>query len=315
MIRGSARRRTGIAATAVVVAAVLASGCSVGKPAHRSFSDPRDEPSVGLPLGNRVGDLDPAAILQRAQAATAAAAFVHVKGRIAAPGAKPVTVDMRFTSTGADGTIVEDGNTARVTRVQNQVWFQGDSKFWSSVGSAQAETVNRGKFIQVPVGDKKYDGLVQNTYVERLVTKLLGKPGPLEKGETREVNGRNAIALVVRGPGGGTIWVATEGAPYLMRFEAAPDARTSGAVDFVGYNERTVILAPDPDQVVDKDLSPQPTGSSKTSKKPSTKPATTSSSAGSSVSSGASPTGGSASGSATSTGASRTPPPGGSSRN
>ncbi|WP_436777227.1 hypothetical protein [Yinghuangia sp. YIM S09857] len=275
MTRRSARSRTGLVATAALVAAVLASGCSVGKPAHRSFSDPGDEPSVGLPLGNQVGDLDAAAILQRAQAATAAAAFVHVKGTVTEPGAStPFSVDMRFTATGSDGSIVEDGVTARVTRVQNQVWFQGDARFWSEVGSAAAETANRGKFVQVPVGDKKYAGLVENTYVERLVTKLLGKPGPLEKGETREVNGRDAIALVDRGPGGGTIWVATEGAPYLMRFEAGPESRTKGAIDFLGYNERTVITAPDPDLVVDKDLSPPPTGSSKSPTKRPTSPST-----------------------------------------
>ncbi|WTW95228.1 hypothetical protein OG216_18415 [Streptomycetaceae bacterium NBC_01309] len=276
MTRRSARSRTGLVATAALVAAVLATGCSVGKPAHRSFSDPGDEPSVGLPLGNQVGGLDAAAILQRAQAATAAAAFVHVKGTVTEPGATtPFSVDMRFTASGSDGSIVEDGVTARVTRVQNQVWFQGDARFWSEVGSAAAETANRGKFVQVPVGDKKYAGLVENTYVERLVTKLLGKPGPLEKGETREVNGRNAIALVDKGPGGGTIWVATEGAPYLMRFEAAADARTKGAIDFIGYNDRTVITAPDPDLVVDKDLSPPPTGSSKpTTKRPTSTPTT-----------------------------------------
>ncbi|MCF2532915.1 hypothetical protein [Yinghuangia soli] len=269
MSRGSARRLTATA----LVAAVLAVGCSVGKPAHRSFTDPSDEPSVGLPLGNQVGSLDPAAILQRAQAATAAAAFVHIKGAITAPGATaPFSVDMTFTNAGSEGTIVDGKVTARVTRVQNQVWLQGDTRFWSEVGNAQVETVNNGKYVQIPVGDKKYAGLVENTYVERLVVKLLGKPGALEKGDIREVNGRRAIALVDRGPGGGTIWVATEGAPYLMRFEADQAAPTKGAVDFLGYNERTVISAPDPDQVVDKDLSPAPTGSSTKSstKKPAT---------------------------------------------
>lgn len=281
MTRRSARRRTGITVTAAVVAAVLAAGCSVGKPAHRSFSDPGDEPSVGLPLGNQVGSLDPAAILQRAQAATAAAAFVHIKGQITESGARtPFTVDMRFTSTGGDGTLVHQGVTARVTRLQNQVWFQGDPRFWGEVGSStEEETVNRNKFIQIPVDDKKYAGIVENTYVERLVTKLLGEPGALQKGETREVNGRQAIALVVPGDGGGTIWVATEGAPYLMRFEAAPGAKTVGEVDFLGYNERTVITAPDPDQIVDKDLAPQPTGSSKTTRKPTSTKTTTSSGA------------------------------------
>ncbi len=289
MTRRSARRRTGITVTAAVVAAVLAAGCSVGKPAHRSFSDPGNEPSVGLPLGNQVGRLDPAAILQRAQAATAAAAFVHIKGQISGSGAStPFTVDMRFTSTGSDGTLVKEGVTARVTRVQNQVWFQGDPRFWAEVGSAEEEVTNRGKFIQIPVDDKKYAGIVENTYIERLVTKLLGDPGVLQKGETREVNGRSAIALVVGGQGGGTIWVATEGAPYLMRFEAGPGAKTAGEVDFLGYNERTVITAPDPDQIVDKDLAPQPTGSSKTTRKPTSTKGTSSGSSGGAGSSGGS---------------------------
>lgn len=264
-----ARRRTGFAAAAVAVTVLAAAGCSVGKPAHRSFTDPSDEPSVGLPLGNQVAGLDPAAILQRAQAATAAAAFVHVKGTVGDGGKNAFAVDMNFTSTGSDGTIKQDSMTARVTRVQNQVWFQGDSRFWSDVGSTQADVANSGKYVQVPANDKRFAGLVDNTYIERLVAKLLGKPGALEKGEARDVNGRRAIPLVDKGAGGGTIWVATEGAPYFVRFESAADAKARGSVDFLGYNERTVVNAPDPDQVVDKDLSPAPTRGGSTKKPPS----------------------------------------------
>lgn len=262
-----ARRRTGFAAAAVAVTVLAAAGCSVGKPAHRSFTDPSDEPSVGLPLGNQVAGLDPAAILQRAQAATAAAAFVHVKGTIGDGGKNPFAVDMNFTSTGSDGTIKQDNMTARITRVQNQVWFQGDSRFWSEVGSTQADVANSGKYVQVPANDKRFAGLVDNTYIERLVAKLLGKPGALEKGEAGDVNGRRAIPLVDKAAGG-TIWVATEGAPYFVKFESAKDAKTQGSVDFLGYNERTVVNAPDPDQVVDKDLSPAPTRNGSTKKPP-----------------------------------------------
>ncbi|MFF7248125.1 hypothetical protein ACFZBU_29925 [Embleya sp. NPDC008237] len=261
-------RRGFVVATAVSVT-VLAAGCSAGRPAHRSWQAPVDEPTAGAPLGNQVDNLDPAAILQRAQAATAGAKSVHVKGELTVPGAagkpaKPFSVDMRFTSTGSEGQIVEDTTTAYVTRVQNQVWFRGDAKFWSKVEGTATEVANHDKYVQVPTsGDKKYDGIVENTYVERLTNKLMGKPGKLEKGPVKQVNGHKAIALENRTPGtGGTIWVAVEGAPYLLRMESAPDAKQAGAFDFLGYGERVIVHAPDPKEVVDKGLTTQgrPTG-------------------------------------------------------
>ncbi|MGW1993178.1 hypothetical protein [Embleya sp. NPDC001921] len=260
-------RRGFVVATAVSVT-VLAAGCSAGRPAHRSWQAPVEEPTAGAPLGNQVDGLDPAAILQRAQAATAAAKSVHVKGELAVPGAsgrpaKPFSVDMRFTSTGSEGQIVEDNTTAYITRVQNQVWFRGDAKFWSKVEGNGSETANHDKYVQVPSGDKKYGGIVENTYVERLTNKLMGKPGKLEKGAVKQVNGHKAIALENRTPGaGGTIWVATEGAPYLLRMESAQDAKQTGAFDFLGYGERVDVHAPEPKDVVDKDLTTQsrPTG-------------------------------------------------------
>ncbi|MGC0419152.1 hypothetical protein [Embleya sp. AB8] len=256
-------RRGFVVATAVSVT-VLAAGCSAGRPAHRSWQATADEPTAGAPLGNQVDSLDPAAILQRAQAATAGAKSVHVKGEVLVPGgagkpAKPFTVDMRFTAIGSAGQIVEDGTTADVTRVQNQVWFRGDAKFWSNVGTG-ADVAGHDKYVQVPSGDKRYGGIVENTYVERLTNKLMGKPGKLDKGPTRQVNGHRAIALENRTPGtGGTIWVATEGPPYLLRMEAAADAKQPGAFDFLGYGERVDLHAPEPKDVVDKDLSPRPT--------------------------------------------------------
>ncbi|WP_439675321.1 hypothetical protein [Embleya sp. MST-111070] len=253
-------RRGFVVATAAVSVTVLVAGCSPGRPAHRSWQAPVDEPTAGAPLGNQVDGLDPAAILQRAQAATAAAKSVHVKGELAVPGtagkpAKPFSVDMLFTSTGSAGQIVEDNTTAYITRVQNQVWFRGDAKFWSKVEGATSEVGNHDKFVQVPSGDKKYSGIVENTYVERLTNKLMGKPGKLEKGAVKQVNGHRAIALENRTPGaGGVIWVATEGAPYLLRMESAADARQAGAFDFLAYGERVDLHAPDPKEVVDKDL-------------------------------------------------------------
>ncbi|MFI6586466.1 hypothetical protein [Embleya sp. NPDC050493] len=269
-------RRGFVVATAVSVT-VLAAGCSAGRPAHRSWQAPVDEPTAGAPLGNQVDNLDPAAILQRAQAATAGAKSVHVKGELTVPGAagkpaKPFSVDMRFTSTGSEGQIVEDTTTAYVTRVQNQVWFRGDAKFWSKVEGTTTEVANHDKYVQVPTsGDKKYDGLVENTYVERLTNKLMGKPGKLEKGPVKQVNGHKAIALENRTPGtGGTIWVAVEGAPYLLRMESAPDAKQAGAFDFLGYGERVIVHAPDPKEVVDKGLPTQgrPTGGNGSSSGP-----------------------------------------------
>jgi hypothetical protein len=249
------------------VAVALTAGCSAGQPAHRSFNAPEPEPSAGLPLGNRVGDLDPAAVLQRAKTATAAAAYVHVKGDIKAKTGKAdaFSVDMKFSGTGSEGSINEGARPTRVTRVQNQVWFQGDEKFWKEVDAPSA-VAYREKYIQIPVNDRRFTGIVESTYIDNLVNRLLGKPGELTKNDqVQQINGHSAISLTDKATGS-VIWVSTQGAPYLLRLEGGKTAKTTGSVDFIGYDERTVIQAPDPDKVVDKDLAP---GGRKSTTKPS----------------------------------------------
>ncbi|MGR6997983.1 hypothetical protein ACU686_07540 [Yinghuangia aomiensis] len=162
-----------------------------------------------------------------------AAAFVHVKGTVGDGSKNAFAVDMNFTSTSSDGAIKPDSMTARVTRVQNQVWFQGDSRFWSDVGSTQADVANSGRYVQVPANDKRFAGLVDNTYIERLVAKLLGKPGALEKGEARDVNGRRAIRWWTRARAAARSG-SPRSAPYFVRFESAADAKARGSVDFLG---------------------------------------------------------------------------------
>jgi hypothetical protein len=72
----------------------------------------------------------------------------------------------------------------------------------------------------------------------------------------------NALELDGTGSGGhkAAVWVATDGAPYLIRI--APTAGSyRGQLDFTGYDARLAVQAPLPGQVLDNALLVLPSSS------------------------------------------------------
>lgn len=274
---------TAVLGPCVAVAAALAlAACSAGDPAHRSFR-PEEITAAGVPYtGNGIAALDPQAIVSKAVNATSSAPAVHLTGSLSgvpvpratssgsgtlvsglsgsaragsSAAAGTFSLDMVFTQFGAVGDITDGSATARLLRIEDQVWSAQPSSFWKAAGAAGGGKAYGGLYVKIPSADPRYAGFSDDTRIGYLLDKLLQTSATWKKGPLGLVDGVEALELDGTGSGGhqAAVWVATDGAPYLMRI--APTAGSyHGQLDFTGYDARLAVQAPLPGQVLDNAL-------------------------------------------------------------
>ncbi len=250
-------------ATAVLgpcVAAALAAALtaySVDDPAHRSFR-PQEITASGIPYtGNGIAALDPQAIVTKTVKATSSAPTVHLAGTLAGVPVSggTFTLDMVFTQFGAVGDLTSGSATSRLLRVEDEVWTAEPSSFWKEIGAIDSGKAYGGLYVRIPTADPRYAGFTDDTRIGYLLDRLLLTSATWVKGPVSMVNGANALELDGTGRDGhkASIWVATDGAPYILRI--APTAGSyQGRIDFTNYEDRVAIQAPLPGQVLDNAL-------------------------------------------------------------
>lgn len=267
-----------------VAAAVALAACSADDSAHRSFR-PEVITAAGVPYtGNGIAQFDPQAIVSKAVNATSSAPAVHLSGTLTgvpvpkatssssdtvisglsqvhtSTSAGTLTLDMVFTQLGAVGDITNGSATARLLRIEDQVWSAEPSSFWKAAGAADGGKTFGGLYVKIPSADPRYAGFSNDTRIGYLLDHLLQSSATWKKGPLGTVDGMNALELDGTGPDGhkAAVWVATDGAPYLIRI--APTAGSyRGQLDFTGYDARLAIQAPLPGQVLDNALLVLPT--------------------------------------------------------
>lgn len=266
----------------VAVAAALAlAACSADDPAHRSFR-PEEITAAGVPYtGNGIAALDPQAIVSKAVNATSSAPAVHLAGSLSgvpvpratssgsgtlvsglaesahtgSPAAGTFRLDMVFTRFGAVGDITDGSATARLLRIEDQVWSAQPSSFWKAAGAAGGGKAYGGLYVKIPSADPRYAGFSDDTRIGYLLDKLLQTSATWKKGPLGVVDGVEALELDGTGSDGhhAAVWVATDGAPYLIRI-APTSGSYRGQLDFTGYDARLAVQAPLPGQVLDNAL-------------------------------------------------------------
>ncbi|HEV3173484.1 MAG TPA: hypothetical protein VGZ32_24255 [Actinocrinis sp.] len=269
-----------------VAAAVALAACSADDPAHRSFR-PEVVTAAGVPYtGNGIAEFDPQAIVSKAVNATSSASAVQLAGTLtgvpvpkatssssdtvisgfsqqrSSTSAGTFTLDMVFTQFGAVGDITDGSATARLLRIEDQVWSAQPSSFWKAAGAADGGKAFGGLYVKIPSADPRYAGFSNDTRIGYLLDHLLQTSATWKKGPLGTVDGMNALELDGTGSGGhkAAVWVATDGAPYLIRI--APTAGSyRGQLDFTGYDARLAVQAPLPGQVLDNALLVLPSSS------------------------------------------------------
>lgn len=272
-----------------VAVAVALTACSADDALHRSFR-PQVITASGVPYtGNGIAALDPQAIVTKTIKATSSAPTVHLSGTLtgvpvpdadasessdsvdssdesddSADLTSPSTtaavagtfhLDMVFTQFGAVGDVANGSVASRLLRVEDEVWTAAPSSFWAAAGAVDGGKAYGGLYVKIPSADPRYAGFNNDTRIGFLLDRLLQTSATWRKGAVGTVDGSPSLELDGVGRDGHTasIWVATDGEPYLLRI--APTAGSyQGRIDFTDYEDRLAVQAPLPGEVLDNAL-------------------------------------------------------------
>ncbi|MCM0676048.1 hypothetical protein NCC78_15310 [Micromonospora phytophila] len=230
-------RRTVITLAA---AAVLLAGCAGRGSGESVWQAPAD---------NGVAALEPAQILERSKTALKGAKSYRIKGDVIADG-KRMGLDLRISGDDVAGNISMDDASVELLSVGGKQYMRPDEKFWEqNVGAEAAEQMTKlmgDRWSVVPERNKDFADLFGVTNLDN----LFEADGTVVKGETKDIGGAQAVALIDEGGKGGTLWVATIGEPYPVRVESKETGQGQITLNDFGTTFPQ-LKAPTEDQVVD----------------------------------------------------------------
>ncbi|WP_225822308.1 hypothetical protein [Streptomyces naphthomycinicus] len=232
-------RRTALAALCLAAAATagLTTGCQPGQ--NSADSKPKG-PFAGLTGGE---------IAQRATKATRGASSVRMKGRIADDESKgTIEIDMALDRKGScAGTMSMDGQgKADLIRTGSSVYMKYDEAFLraQSEGESKADTdqavaMLAGKWTRMSVKGQDAKDLASFCDLDSVLGGVSdGDTAGTARGKTARVDGTPAITLTEKdGKERYTAYVATEGAPYLLRLDSASGSEEPEHLTFSDYGQ------------------------------------------------------------------------------
>lgn len=191
--------------------------------------------------GNGAASKSPAAIVAQAKAAAAGAASAHVAGAIVDQG-KPIALDMQLVSgKGGKGRITLEGRSIDLIQVGRSVYINGSKAFYSHVAGAAAAQLLQGKWLKASATASNFASLASLTNLGKLIDTALASHGTLALAGSKTVNGQQAVGVTDTSKGG-TLYVATTGAPYPL--ELVKSGASGGRITFDRWNQAVTLTAP-----------------------------------------------------------------------
>ncbi|MBD0420614.1 hypothetical protein H0H10_15915 [Streptomyces sp. TRM S81-3] len=261
-------RRTAFAALCVVAAAATGlTGCLPGQ--DRADAGPgtsgqkpntserktgeKKEPFAGLTGGQ---------IAERAVKATAGAASLRITGDVPDDqGGGTIRVDLAMDRKGeCAGTMSADGEgEARLVKTGDAVYLKYDEAFLraQSEGESAAETdatvaMLAGRWTKMSVTGQDAQDIAAFCDLDTVLSGAQDVDSDATRGTTTTVDGASAIVLSERdGTDRQTLYVATEGTPYLLRVDST-SATDPGSLTFSDYDVPVPARKPD-GEIVDLD--------------------------------------------------------------
>ncbi|MEU8790849.1 hypothetical protein [Streptomyces sp. NPDC048643] len=157
--------------------------------------------------------------------ATGHATSMHVSGTVRQSAGDALDVDLSVDrDKNCEGTVKTAGTTVEVRHVDTTLYLRGDEGYWKSAlkGQPRSDTLVpklKGKWVKVPSDDSATEGLCDKQGLVASMDEDKSERKGLKKSSTTTVDGTKAIRLTKRATGGETLtlYVATEGKPYILR--------------------------------------------------------------------------------------------------
>ncbi|MGW6275766.1 hypothetical protein [Streptomyces sp. NPDC055060] len=242
MVKGS---RT-MAAVVTGAALVALSGCG-GDDSGKDSGD-------GKPFAGKSADQIAADAVQATQQADS----MHMKGTVQQSAGSKMTVDLSVdNSKNCDGTIRADGTSADVRNTKGTFYLRGDEKYWQNALKGQAggdKIVPKlaDKWVKAPADDTTTKSLCDKNALMASMDKDKSERKGMKKGSTATVDGAETIRLTKKTSGGETLtlYVATEGKPYILR-STSTGGKDPNTATFSDYGKSVSPEAPAPGDTVD----------------------------------------------------------------
>ena len=239
---------------ATVVLAVIALATTACRAGGQPRAGPEGSSSSFAGPANGISALPAKEIARRAGQAIHGQP-VHVRGTVSDGAAQVTALDV-IVGTVDDGrcTVVEAGETVEAVRVGGQEYVRASANVWAAVGLPGGTTGRaEGKYVRAATRSPQLSRLTKFLDVSRVLADELAATETATVGGTAIINGVPTVAITPVTPGLsplpiGTIYVATVGEPYVIRWVSPGDV---GRLDFSDYAKPVAVDAPPPDQVVD----------------------------------------------------------------
>ncbi|MFF3172618.1 hypothetical protein ACFVQ0_08335 [Streptomyces sp. NPDC057900] len=248
-----------VAAISVCLGVTVLAGC--GNDTDKS-SDKDSNKNAGKSSEKAFDGKSADEIAADAVKATRDAASVRVKGNVRQQGGNEIRVDFHVDDQDrCTGTMTGQGASADVIQVGQTAYVRGDEKFWKNAlkGQAGAEKAIpkvRDKWVKSQPGQAGIEGMCdKQAFLASMDSDKSERKG-MTKGGTSEVDGKKAVALEKKQPGGEkiTTYVATEGKPYILK-SVTEGGKQPGEVTLTDYGKKVDAKTPPADQVVDPKIS------------------------------------------------------------
>ncbi|WP_203713580.1 hypothetical protein [Asanoa siamensis] len=233
----------------VAVAAALLAGCGAkddggATPAAAATSA---SPTAAAGIADKPAD----EILADSRAAIKEAKSYRLKGSLVEEG-ETITMDLKLNGNEVMGkvSVGKDQGTVEILAVDGLQFIRPDAKFWTVNAGGEA-----GKTLVQMMGKKwakisAKDQDLSDLFALANLDELLDAGGTVTKGETKQVNGVEAIALLDGGSTKDKLWIATTGEPYPVLLESETEG---GSLAFSDFGKDQGIKAPAAKDVVDFD--------------------------------------------------------------
>jgi hypothetical protein len=201
--------------------------------------------------GNGVAGKTPAEILAAARSAAVGAATVHVAGSILSDG-KPISLDMELVGSngvgdnGGRGRLTLGGLGIKLIAIDKAVYVKGNDAFYTHFAGAKAARLLRGKWLKGSAAHGPLSSFAALADLGKVIDSTLQDHGALSSAGTATVDGRQAVGVSAGANDGegGTLYVATSGAPYPLEIVKSGGGAGAGKLVFDRWNKPVTLLAP-----------------------------------------------------------------------
>lgn len=249
--------------SAMVCATVIAglAGCSKDSDSKAAGSDDKKAtPSAPATPKDPFAGLTADQIADKALDTTKAVNSLKAKGSYTDEDGL-TNLDLAISQSGdCQGTMSNQGAGAELRQIGQVMYMKGDDKFWELTlkedGSSAEETdavveLFKGRWIKLPAEDAEADDMGKLCDTDELFAPATKAKTGLTKGADDKVDGKSVVTLTKKDKDTTTtLYVATEGEPYLLKVTVVGGKEPGSAV-FSDFDTPITVTAPPADQVTD----------------------------------------------------------------